>query len=151
LSSVVSLNVHLNSKTSNIFLETKFQVIVMRGLGQPALLLVSRLPRGVVSMIFLAGDAELGEDVALGLGELGSLAEGAAGAGEDAEGEQVEVVGDLVPGGGGRGGLGDAQVRGCRVAMYRGGKPSGSAALADAAGLATAALDLGAFVAPLSM
>src|ERR1035438_3968935 len=53
-----------------------------------------------------AGDAEAGEDAALGGGEVGGLPEGAGGAGEGAEGELAELVGDLVPGGAG-GGLGD--------------------------------------------
>src|SRR5437868_12036633 len=37
----------------------------------------------------------------ISLGELGGLAEGAVGAGERAEGEQAELVCDLVPGGAG--------------------------------------------------
>jgi hypothetical protein len=40
-------------------------------------------------------DGELGEQVALGLGELGGLPEGTCRAGERAEAEQVELVGDL--------------------------------------------------------
>src|SRR6266566_4504731 len=57
------------------------------------------LPRG--------RELELGEQVALGLGELGGLPERACRAGEGAEGEQVQLVGDLGPGEAG-GGLGEA-------------------------------------------
>ena len=63
--------------------------------------------RGCLDDLLGRGDAELGEDVALGAGELGGLPEGARRAGEGAEGEQVQFVGDVVPGGAG-GGLGDA-------------------------------------------
>ena len=52
-------------------------------------------------------DLELGEQVTLGLSELGGLPECAGRAGEGAEGEQVQLAGDLGPGGAG-GGLGDA-------------------------------------------
>ena len=51
-------------------------------------------------------DLELGEQVALGLGELSGLPERARGAGEGAQGEQVELAGDPGPGNA-RGGLGD--------------------------------------------
>jgi hypothetical protein len=52
-------------------------------------------------------DLELGEDVALGLGEFGGLPERARRAGEGAEGEQIQLVGNLGPGAAG-GGLGGA-------------------------------------------
>ena len=58
-------------------------------------------------------DLELGEQVALGLGELGGLPEGAGRAGEGAEGEQIQLVGDRGPGGaGGRLGDGDTKQQG---------------------------------------
>jgi hypothetical protein len=40
---------------------------------------------------------QLGEQVALGLGELGGLPERACRAGERAQGEQVYLIGDLWP------------------------------------------------------
>jgi hypothetical protein len=52
------------------------------------------------------GDAQAGQDGVLGGGDVGGRAEGPGGAGEGAEGEQGEFVGDLVPDGAG-GGLGD--------------------------------------------
>src|SRR5690606_27763054 len=52
-------------------------------------------------------DAQLGEDVALGGGELGALAEGAGGAFEGADVELLVVFTDAVPGVAG-GGLDDA-------------------------------------------
>jgi len=44
-------------------------------------------------------DSELGEDVALGLGELGALPEDPGGAGEGAEVDAVELAAELQPGG----------------------------------------------------
>jgi hypothetical protein len=63
---------------------------------------------GVASTIFFGCAIwSLGQQGALGHGEFGCLPEGAGGAGEGAEGEQVHLVGDLGPGGAGRG-IGDA-------------------------------------------
>jgi len=64
-------------------------------------------------------DLELGEQVALGLGELGGLPERAGGAGEGAQGEQVHLVGDRVPG---RppGRLQITEIRRCRLGRHPG-------------------------------
>ena len=59
------------------------------------LLLVSRWS-GSLDDLLQVGNAELDEEVALGLGELDGLAEGAGGAGEGAQVEQGEPAQDDV-------------------------------------------------------
>ena len=66
-------------------------------------------------------DAEPGEDVLLGAGDLGALAEGAGGAGEGADGDAVELAAQLRPGvpGGVLGGAGQQEASQQRMTWAR--------------------------------